>query len=31
MEMADSYCVKCGHYGECSYIREVECECDCHE
>ena len=27
----DGYCVKCGHYGECSYIREVDCECGCHE
>ena len=25
-----SYCIKCGHYPEVSFIREVECECDCH-
>ena len=27
----DGYCVKCGHYPEVSYIRELECECDCHD
>jgi hypothetical protein len=25
------YCVKCGHYPEVSYVREVDCECDCHD
>ena len=27
----DGYCIKCGHYPEVSYIRELDCECDCHE
>jgi len=27
---SDGYCVKCGHYPEVSYIREVDCECNCH-
>ena len=27
----DNYCVKCGHYADVSYIRDVDCECDCHE
>ena len=26
----DYYCIKCGHYPEVSFIRVVECECDCH-
>ena len=26
----DSYCIKCGHYPEVSFIRDVERECDCH-
>ena len=25
------YCVKCGHYPEVSYIREIDCECNCHD
>ena len=25
------YCPKCCHYPEVSYLREVDCECDCHE
>ena len=29
--MTDDYCVKCGHYPEVSYMREVDCECDCHD
>jgi len=27
----NGYCVRCGHYQEVSYIREVDCECDCHD
>ena len=27
----DNYCPKCGHYPEISMIREVDCECDCHD
>ena len=30
-QYGDKYCVKCGHYPEVSMIREVDCECDCHE
>ncbi len=30
-QYGDSYCPKCGHYPEVSMIREVDCECDCHE
>ena len=30
-QYSDSYCVKCGHYPEVSYLREVDCECDCHD
>jgi len=26
-----NYYVKCGHYPEVSYMREVDCECDCHD
>ena len=27
----DKYCVKCGHYPEVSMMRDVDCECDCHD
>lgn len=27
----DNYCPKCGHYPEVSMIREVDCDCDCHD
>ena len=30
-QYSNDYCVKCGHYPEVSMIREVDCECDCHE
>jgi hypothetical protein len=30
-QYGDKYCVKCGHYPEVSMIREVDCECDCHD
>ena len=30
-QYGETYCVKCGHYPEVSYMREVDCECDCHE
>ena len=29
-QYGNDYCVKCGHYPEVSYMREVDCECDCH-
>ena len=31
VKKSDSYCVKCGHYPEVSMIREVDCECNCHD
>jgi len=30
-QYGNDYCPKCGHYPEVSMIREVDCECDCHE
>ena len=30
-QYSDDYCPKCGHYPEISMIREVDCECDCHD
>ena len=30
-QYSDNYCVKCGHYPEVSMMREVDCECDCHD
>ena len=30
-QYSDSYCVKCGHYPEVSYLRGVDCDCDCHD
>ena len=30
-QYSNDYCVKCGHYPEVSMIREVDCECDCHD
>jgi len=30
-QYSNDYCVKCGHYPEVSYVREVDCECNCHD
>ena len=30
-QYSNDYCPKCCHYPEVSYLREVDCECDCHE
>ena len=30
-QYGDNYCIKCGHYPEVSMMREVDCECDCHD
>ena len=30
-QYSNDCCVKCGHYPEISMMREVDCECNCHD
>ena len=30
-QYSNDYCPKCCHYPEVSMIREVDCECNCHD
>jgi len=30
-QYSNDYCIKCGHYPEVSYVREVDCDCLCHD